>query len=80
MRVRSLMPRTPIALKFKMCWFPDEASYRAEKSVVSRYRFTSSYACLMTSRASQEYSAPGSCWKTKIYLYLFCIYINNNNI
>ena len=58
MRVRSLMPRTPTALKFKMCWFPDEASYRAEKSVVSRYKFTSSYACLMTSRASQEYSAP----------------------
>ena len=41
---------------------------------------TPSYARLMTSRASQEYSAPGSCWKTKIYLYLFCIYINNNNI
>ena len=30
-RVRSFMSRTAITLKFKMGWFPDEASYSAEK-------------------------------------------------
>ena len=30
-RVRSFMSRTAITLKFKMRWFPEEASYSVEK-------------------------------------------------
>ena len=30
-RVRSLMSRTAITLKFKLRWFPEEAGYSAEK-------------------------------------------------
>jgi len=30
-RVRSFMSRTATTLKFKLCWFPDEADYSAEK-------------------------------------------------
>ena len=30
-RVRSFMSRTAITMKFKLRWFPEEASYSAEK-------------------------------------------------